>query len=112
MNLNLLKFGVEKFATKNVFSNIQEYVKDKEKFGQDISAGEAVGFFAGITLFIIILGIVMFVLAWIAVDKIVPGTSENSRNTKLIMRIALFFTGGSLSIFYVIMWIFGVKLGS
>jgi hypothetical protein len=113
---NILSYGFNQFANKSVFSNIAEYYNtSKSGFGDmtivDPNTGNVMVIGTGVIVAIVLVGLVMFVLAFIAVGKIVKGNSDRARNLRLILRIVLFLSGGSLSLIFVLLWIFGAKFG-
>ena len=62
-----------------------------------------------IAMFIIPLIIFIF-FAFLAVQNICKGTSDRSKNLRLGLYALLIFTGGRVSILYILLWIFRINV--
>lgn len=109
MDSAVFKFGLSKF-TKSPFTNIQEYLADKSSFGTT-TENKDTQVAASVVLFVVVLGIAFFVLAWIGMGKIFKGDSEKMKNARIVGRIMLFLSGGSLTMLTILLWVCGVKFG-
>ena len=118
--INTCKFGITEYIKKGpgAFKNIK--FGSKSPFGPKSTFSSSVYydhgneennlFYGFLGFFMIILIIVMTIYAFLAVEKICPGGSERSKNTRLGLYALLIISGGSVSWIYIVMGLLNINL--
>ena len=115
--LNSMKFGLKTLMKRGGFgalTHLNNLRIGKANFGKDDDIDpDTKGLLAlagGAFVFIMVLLLVLAVLGWVAVGKICKGTDDRSKNIRLGLYALLFFTGGTIGPFYLVLWMLQVNV--
>ena len=120
--LKTCKFGITEYLKKGPISTLKniKFGGNKSTFGsssdhvvyyepsESCDSDELLYGFLG--LFMIVILITMTIYAFLAVEKLCPGQSERSKNTRLGLYVLLIISGGSVSWILIVMSLLNISL--